>query len=64
MYARGRLSTPGAVALAAGDYHTCAMLSGGGVYCWGANSYGQLGTGDTTSRYSPTAVSGLGTGGC
>ena len=54
----------GAGALAAGDYHTCAVLSGGVIKCWGYNSNGQLGTGDTSTRYSPTAVVGLGSGAC
>ena len=41
--------------------HTC-FLSVGLVKCWGYNNYGQLGTGDTANRYSPTTVAGLGSG--
>jgi alpha-tubulin suppressor-like RCC1 family protein len=35
------------VQLALGFYHTCALDNGGDVYCWGFNSYGQLGYGNT-----------------
>jgi len=33
--------------LVTGGYHTCARLNTGGVRCWGANFYGQLGYGNT-----------------
>lgn len=42
--------------LALGDSHTCARLTSGEVWCWGANGNGQLGDGTTTSRSMPAVV--------
>lgn len=50
---------PDAVTLDAGDFHTCAVLDDGSVYCWGNNNYGQLGDGTTTGRVVPVAVTSL-----
>ncbi len=36
-----------AAALALGEQHSCALLMGGGVACWGYNFHGQLGIGST-----------------
>ena len=42
-----------------GANHRIAKTTDGQVYAWGENIYGQLGTGDTTAREQPVAVSGF-----
>jgi alpha-tubulin suppressor-like RCC1 family protein len=39
-----------ATRISAGDMHTCAQLSPVVLKCWGNNSFGQLGLGDTNHR--------------
>ncbi len=37
--------------------HTCTVTLDDKVYCWRANGYGQLGTGNKTDRLTPTTIS-------
>jgi alpha-tubulin suppressor-like RCC1 family protein len=43
------LAAPGN-SIAAGRDHTCAIVEGGSVKCWGLNTFGQLGIGSTALR--------------
>ncbi len=45
-----------AAQLSAGGEHTCALLTGGSVECWGQNEFGQLGDGGTESSPVPVRV--------
>lgn len=51
-----------ATAVAAGGHHTCALIGGGSVQCWGSNFTGALGDGHalwTGSSYDPIPVTGI-----
>ncbi|MBK6337738.1 MAG: fibronectin type III domain-containing protein [Betaproteobacteria bacterium] len=52
----------GVTAIAAGGSHTCALLSSGGVKCWGRNADAQLGDNSTIQRLTPVDVVGLDSG--
>ena len=53
-------SALGGTTIAAGGEHTCSITAGGGVSCWGNNTYGQLGNGATSDSLDPVNVAGLG----
>ena len=54
---------PGLQACAAMSYaHSCAIDPAGGVACWGANQFGQLGNGTNLRALVPTPVSTLAAG--
>jgi len=42
--------------VAAGGLHSLALTTGGALYSWGDNTYGQLGNGTTTNSNVPTQV--------
>lgn len=46
-------------ALAAGDSHTCALMTSGAVKCWGSGALGQLGNGSNVARLQPVNVTNL-----
>jgi len=51
-------------AVGAGESHSCALSVGGAIYCWGDNTYGQLGLGATSDSkvWEPTIVPGFTSG--
>ncbi len=47
---------PGLTQLAAGDFTVCGTDAAGEVWCWGANTWGNVGIGDSRYEFSPDAV--------
>jgi alpha-tubulin suppressor-like RCC1 family protein len=45
--------------LTVGREHSCARLTDGSVWCWGLNSDGQLGTGDTVDTKTAVQIAGI-----
>lgn len=43
--------------VAAGTYHSCALLLDGTLWCWGRNADGQIGSGVGSDAYAPVEVS-------
>ncbi|QTN32882.1 cadherin-like beta sandwich domain-containing protein [Akkermansiaceae bacterium] len=52
----GAIGSKTVVAVAAGAFHSLALLSDGTVAAWGDNNNGQLGIGSQQSQSNPTAV--------
>ena len=50
---------PAIANMAAAGWTTCALLTSGGVECWGNNADGELGDGSTTNSLIPRPVKGI-----
>lgn len=52
----------GVIAIAAGEFHVCALMSVGAVKCWGSYEGGKLGSNASADQLAPVDVIGLGSG--
>ncbi len=50
------LTDTNVASISVGQYTSCALTTLGKAYCWGGNTYGQLGNGETTTSNVPAAV--------
>ncbi|HEX6833441.1 MAG TPA: hypothetical protein VF132_07905, partial [Rudaea sp.] len=48
--------TAAAVSISVGEYHACAVARATSLWCWGRNTWGELGNGNTTDQSSPVQV--------
>ncbi|MFA7478542.1 MAG: hypothetical protein WC184_11765 [Acidimicrobiia bacterium] len=44
------------MSITAGGNHTCGVTTDGDAYCWGYNTYGQVGIGNTINQLTPVLV--------
>jgi alpha-tubulin suppressor-like RCC1 family protein len=51
-------SIDASISVDGGYLHTCGVTTDGAGYCWGSNTYGQLGDGTNTQRLEPVLVTG------
>jgi alpha-tubulin suppressor-like RCC1 family protein len=51
--------TGGVFSVSTGNHHTCAVLTSGGLRCWGDNFRGQVGDGSNADRFLPVKVKTL-----
>src|SRR5206468_9302236 len=49
----------GVAGIAGGGFHSCAVMSGGSLKCWGDDGNGQLGDGNTAPEFAPVDVAGI-----
>ena len=42
--------------IAVSDSHTCALKMEGSLWCWGSNTWGQIGNGNTTDQSKPVQI--------
>jgi len=62
LYAVYNLGTSAVTQVSTGGDHSCALLTTGGMRCWGYNGYYQLGDGVAGSTVFPTTPTGLNSG--
>ncbi len=62
LFAQPATGITDAIDVAVGESHTCVVLEGGKVSCWGSNFFGQLGNGGEgagSEQFEPVAVPGI-----